>query len=79
MVHIFPNPVSGKLMNIVMNTSLIEEVTIQLYSPAGALIGSKVLAPGKNEMDVTGLSAGLYIVKISGKQSSIMEKVIIVY
>lgn len=47
MVHIFPNPVSGKLMNIVMNTSLIEEVTIQLYSPAGALIGSKVLGAWK--------------------------------
>lgn len=73
-VRIFPNPVTNTL-NISASGTPIEEVTI--YS----LSGTKVAAANGNgdatvQIDMTGLAAGTYLVRIASATGSSIEKVI---
>lgn len=58
-IKIFPNPVSGGLLNIVSSSSIQSFI----YNSGGALVKSVPLQKGKNTIDVRNLAAGVYFIK----------------
>ena len=71
MVQVYPNPVSGNLVNVRMN---VENVTYTVYDLVG-----KVIVKGNlfnNVIDVSTLSSGIYILKLNDGQKDIVHKLI---
>ncbi len=68
-VTIYPNPTSGKLY---INTRKIEDTTVAIvYSITGKRLKKISLSNQSiTELDITNLSSGLYILKISGNRIS---------
>jgi endonuclease I/chitodextrinase len=61
----YPNPTNGNRIYF----SLTEAATIQIYTILGKLIQSKEVTKSKNNIDISNLSQGVYLLKvISGKQ-----------
>ena len=59
--RIYPNPVSNQLNVDLMSFS--DEVTISIIDIKGQLISSHTLANGNNQIDVSTLPKGMYVVK----------------
>ncbi|HET8884797.1 MAG TPA: M4 family metallopeptidase, partial [Salinimicrobium sp.] len=71
MVQVYPNPVSGNLVNVRMNA---ENVSYTVYDLVG-----KVIVKGNlfnNVIDVSTLSSGIYILKLNDGQKDIVYKLI---
>lgn len=74
---IFPNPARYQKVKIAtsIDVSDYKEHMVQIYSPDGRLIRTGIL---DQELDITGLSNGLYIVQLKNKQRILAtEKLII--
>lgn len=77
---VFPNPVqSGKLYLDYTGTAIEGEVTIRLSDMQGRQVFRRAttLAAGVNEVDVSGLPAGMYMLELTGRQLRGIEKVMI--
>ena len=72
-VAIFPNPTDGKLTI----SGLISPATIEIYDSIGRKIYSSFAYQSKETIVLNGLSQGLYFMKISSKNYSSTEKIIL--
>jgi hypothetical protein len=75
-VRFYPNPVnknSGSFVKISSNSS--EKITAKIYSVIGKMI--KNISVNNNQIDITSLSTGLYLVKITQDNKSITKKLLI--
>lgn len=73
-LNIYPNPTSG-ILNLSYNFSTPENLSIQIYNTAGALVYNEnnfTAQSGTKSIDMNNLSNGLYHVRVlvSGKQIS---------
>ncbi|WP_405604450.1 endonuclease [Polaribacter sp. Asnod1-A03] len=66
----FPNPVANKLY---FNTT--EDVSVNIYNLIGKLIQSSEISSTNNNLDVSNLSSGIYLVKISNGNQFITKKI----
>lgn len=63
-VSVYPNPVvNGK-----MNVQLDEGATIQLFDQSGMMVLSKALNKGVQQLDVTNLAKGMYLLKAGSER-----------
>lgn len=69
---IYPNPVKGKLN---FNKSFNNGASIQILDFNGNLLKKTTLANGEKELDMEGLAAGGYILKITSEGSTKVEKI----
>ncbi len=69
-VNVYPNPSSGHFFVDVPNNG-----QLQIMNLSGQLIGNKRLNQGKNEININ--KPGLYLLRIGGKDFSVVKKIII--
>lgn len=72
-ISIYPNPSNG-----IVNVSVVknEEVSITVYDMLGQVVLTKI-ADGTTSIDLTGNGTGMYMVKVSNNNGSIVERVVI--
>lgn len=79
-LHLFPNPVTSNL-NIVINTPTSEEYQMELTSLEGKVLRSNRLEaiPGSNyaQLDLSALPKGVYVLKLEGRESRLVEKIVV--
>ena len=68
----FPNPTNGN--EIYFNTA--KDATITIYNVLGKLVKSTKITNNKNNIDVSNLSKGIYLVKINSGKQFITQKLI---
>jgi endonuclease I/chitodextrinase len=68
----FPNPVNGNRVYF----SVTEDATIQIYTILGKLIQSTEVTKSKNNIDISNLSKGVYLLKINSDKQYITKKLI---
>jgi chitodextrinase len=68
----YPNPVSGN--KIYFNVS--DDIAIEIYSILGKLVKSSEITNTKNNIDVSDLSKGIYLVKVNSGNQFITKKLI---
>ncbi|PID87781.1 MAG: hypothetical protein CSB06_03880, partial [Bacteroidia bacterium] len=69
-VSIYPNPSSGHFFVDVPNAG-----NLQVMSLSGKLVETKKLQEGKNEVNIN--KPGVYLLKIAGKDFSVVKKIIV--
>ncbi len=68
-ISIFPNP-ANDYVNVQLNT--VENVRMEIQDIHGKIISSYLLKPGVNQIDVSTLSNGVYMIAIKGKLKKIL-------
>ncbi len=77
-VEIFPNPVTGSDINIFFNETVKGQVTIRIHDMAGREIFKHTYNdPAGNIKLKPDLSAGIYMVRIIGKDINTAEKIVV--
>lgn len=73
-VQVYPNPATDKLTLV----SPVEVLGMQLYDVAGRSVLEQVnLQPGSNTIDLSGLSKGLYILRVQMSDGILVKKILI--
>ncbi len=67
-LSMFPNPVKDKL-----TVTMVQEAEISVYNLSGQLHIRQQLNTGSNTMDMSNMSAGVYIVRIGGKSFKLIK------
>lgn len=68
----FPNPTNGDRIYF----SVTENATIKIYTILGKLIQSTEVTKSKNNIDISNLSKGVYLIKINSDKQYITKKLI---
>ena len=72
-LRVFPNPATEQLhLTVPEYTRLVE-----LHTPSGRVVYSHALSPGIQQIDVSGLAGGLYLVRAVTRTGVQVQKVII--
>lgn len=73
---ISPNPFNERI-NIVLSTPNLNELTeIKIYNLIGTIIYSSKITHQKTEIDLSGISSGIYLVKIMSAEGSYTKKIL---
>lgn len=70
--QVYPNPIKGN--TLYFNTT--KEVQVAIYSILGKLIKNETVTMAKKNMDISSLSNGIYLLKITSENKSITKKLI---
>ena len=68
----FPNPTNGNYVYF----SVTEDATINIYNVLGKLIKTSEVTKSKNNIDISELSRGIYLLKINSGKQFIIKKLI---
>jgi hypothetical protein len=71
-LNIYPNPSNGRFF-----INLEEEAELKVINIAGAIIQTQMIAGASNEIDLTGLPTGVYILSFSTSEKVYNERVVI--
>ncbi|MDX1278736.1 T9SS type A sorting domain-containing protein [Oceanihabitans sediminis] len=71
--NMYPNPTKN-ILNIITN---LQDSKIEVYDITGKLVLKKHLNFQKNKIDLSGISAGVYLVKVDAQSKSLTKKLII--
>ena len=75
--NIFPNP-TGEVLHLRNNDGF--KYRVDLYNTIGNIFISKEAESGSLDIDMTGIPAGIYILKItSGKNASALSRIVVKY
>jgi len=72
-LKIYPNPASNR---ITVDCTILQNIKISIYNSIGKLILQRQLSNGKNEIDLSNFSKGIYIIKIENEQGIMQQKLI---
>jgi len=72
-IHLYPNPATDK---IVIDFAERQNLSLNIYNIVGELMLQKELDKNKNEIDISTLSTGLYIIKVTGAEWTVWKKLI---
>lgn len=75
-VSIYPNPTSD-FINIKVPSSVEEVVEVRLLDVAGNLISAQNIGAGVNSVDVSGLSSGVYLVKMTSDHGLFTRRIVV--
>lgn len=71
---IYPNP-CNTFINLIFNTTKIQEATISVYDVTGRNVMSDVaVTPDQHTLDVSTLRTGFYIVEVYGKNKNTLQR-----
>ncbi len=74
-VSIYPNPVRN-FVNIHIENSSLKQVNAQIFGVKGELMQQAELFPGINRINISGLTKGVYLLKISDDGSLITKRLV---
>lgn len=72
----YPNPAVNKSVTIALDAA-IENGAVSIYTIAGAKVYEGAVAPGVQTLNLNGLSAGIYIVKLDAGNATAAKKLVI--
>jgi uncharacterized protein (TIGR02145 family) len=72
-IKIYPNPVIDK---VYLDCSEERNLKMQVYNVVGECVLQRELKKNKNEIDISNLSKGVYIIKVSGADWTVQRKLI---
>jgi hypothetical protein len=70
---VYPNPSNG-FFNIVLNNEKV--ASMEVYDMTGRVVKRDKLTEGKNELDLSGFTKGVYLIKVNGDMQQ-MKKIIL--
>lgn len=73
---VYPNPNKGAF-NIAFNALPAEALTAEIYSAEGRVVYRSTITQAVTPVDVTGLAAGIYTVKLTGTQAAATTRLVI--
>ncbi len=77
---LYPNPNNGSF-TVEFNLSVAQELSIQVMDVAGQLLYSRSLnqasGEGREEIDLTGLSSGIYFLKLQGEKGQVVKRFVV--
>ena len=74
-LHIFPNPANNTL-NIAFNNDDVKKANAELINSFGqTLLSVKILQTGITTIDINRIQAGIYYLKVTIDENSILKKV----
>ena len=80
-IRIFPNPVTGDAVNVELNLTKDQKVTISVHDVNGKMISSETIPVNKgisfNRIELYNLQQGVYFIKVLGDKLNTIEKLII--
>jgi hypothetical protein len=71
-IRFYPNPTSG-----VITISLFENSTVSVFDLSGKIVMTKNLEVGEASLDMSSLTKGMYLVQVTGENSTKTEKIIL--
>ena len=79
-VNVFPNP-ANNLLNIRYNLPAEDKITITIFDLQGKLLletnaGARVKGEHQESLDISSLSAGQYVCRLSGQKNTISKNII---
>jgi len=74
-VMVYPNPAKDKAY-IEIETKLAKTYRIELFQPNGQLLLSQEATGSRTEVDLNTLNSGVYFIRISSENSTIVKKII---
>lgn len=77
-INVMPNPFSDKL-NITVNTTMVSEMTCRVYDVLGNCIMNRTLfstGQSTETIDFSGIPAGVYFLYITGKDRSVIRRLL---
>jgi len=79
-ITLYPNPNNGKF-TLTLNAEGNQDVNLMIYNSTGAEVysanGVKISGKTTKNIDLSGLSAGIYNLKVSGENGSVVKKFVI--
>jgi len=72
--NVYPNPSSG---SVILELPVVKNITISVMSITGQEVYSEITNGGKVELNLDGLSAGMYILRFSSEESGGAKRLII--
>ena len=72
---IFPNPTANK--NVTISHNIEGKGTVSVYTLTGAVVATSELSAGSQNLNLSSLSAGIYIVKIEAGNQTATKKLIV--
>jgi hypothetical protein len=79
LVSVYPNPSANGSFDVAFSISNNENVSVQVINYVGQVVGSKEgsLNAGNNLISFSGISSGVYLVKVTANDSSSVVRVIV--
>lgn len=74
-VIIYPNPAKDKMF-VLMDSRQVKSYRIELFQPNGQVLFSKESMETRSEIDLSTLNSGVYFVRISSENSTLVKKLI---
>ncbi len=74
-ISIYPNPASN-MINVKMNTTLINNATLELYDATGKLIAQQKVVNEYSALNISGLANGIYTVRIIIDNEQIIKRIV---
>jgi PKD repeat protein len=77
-MSVYPNPTEG-LLTVHMGRALTENAQLEVYNSLGALVSGSVLTAGSQDktLDLSGLSNGVYFMKVKQSSGHSVQRIII--
>lgn len=75
-MHIYPNPSNGYFQLIIDNIQSAK-TTVEIYNISGAKVYTRTIVKEQNEIDISGLSNGIYLVKALNGTNIYSQKIIV--
>ncbi len=77
---VYPNPINDGIINIkISNTLLVnsKKLSYKIYNTVGGIIKEGVLTDVKNQISMSYLASGIYMMQISNNENSVVKKLVI--
>jgi endonuclease I/chitodextrinase len=68
----YPNPINGNTLYF----KTTKDITINIYNALGQIVKSENISENKNNIDISNLSKGIFIIKINFRSTNISKKLI---
>ncbi len=72
-IKIYPNPVTENYFYV----STSENLSVRIFDVLGKVVAKKELTPSRNEVNVSNLTKGIYLVNLKSGNNSTTRKLII--
>lgn len=76
-LRVFPNPVVGGELTLLLPENMEEEPTVLLYSPTGQLVRSMKVGGGANPLYLSGLAGGVYHLQMNSIKDVHFQKIML--
>ena len=73
---IYPNPTTDNLTIDLQKTSNLQNTNIYIYNIQGQLVHQQQITQLKTELNISGLTEGMYVVKVSNNENTMITKII---